>query len=54
MIQKGENRDTAWYSMLDSEWPALKAAYDAWLDPQNFDAAGKQKRKLGEMQHKAV
>ncbi|GHD13040.1 GNAT family N-acetyltransferase [Tianweitania populi] len=54
MIQKGENRDTAWYSMLDSEWPGLKAAYDAWLDPQNFDAAGKQKRKLGEMQHKAV
>ena len=54
MIQKGNNRDTAWFSMLDSEWPALKAAYDAWLDPSNFDAAGKQKRKLGEMQQTAV
>jgi RimJ/RimL family protein N-acetyltransferase len=49
MIQKGENRDTAWFSMLDSEWPALKAAYDAWLDPSNFDEAGSQKRRLQDM-----
>ncbi|HEV7417674.1 MAG TPA: GNAT family protein [Tianweitania sediminis] len=46
MIQKGKNRDTAWFSMLDSEWPSLKAAYDAWLDPSNFDAAGRQKQRL--------
>lgn len=49
MIQKGENRDTAWYSMLDSEWPALKAAYDAWLDPSNFDEAGQQRRRLQDL-----
>lgn len=46
MVAKGENRDTAWYSIIDKEWPALKQAYDAWLDPANFDAAGQQKRKL--------
>jgi RimJ/RimL family protein N-acetyltransferase len=46
MIVKGRNRDTAWYSMLDSEWPARKAAMEHWLDPGNFDAAGKQKKKL--------
>jgi RimJ/RimL family protein N-acetyltransferase len=49
MIQKGQNRDTAWFSMLDSEWPALEAAYDAWLDPANFDETGKQKRRLQDM-----
>ncbi len=46
MIVKGQNRDTAWFSMLDSEWPARKAAFDAWLDPANFDAAGKQLKSL--------
>jgi RimJ/RimL family protein N-acetyltransferase len=46
MIVKGENRDTAWYSIIDGEWPALKAAYEAWLDPSNFGADGKQKRRL--------
>jgi len=39
MVIKGKNRDTAWFSMIDSEWPALKAAYEAWLSPDNFDAA---------------
>jgi len=42
MVIKGENRDTAWYSMLDSEWPAAKAAFEAWLRPDNFDALGLQ------------
>ena len=37
MVVKGQNRDTAWFSMLDSEWPARKAAFEAWLDPANFD-----------------
>ena len=40
MIIKGRNRDTAWFSMLDSEWPARRAAFERWLDPANFDAAG--------------
>jgi RimJ/RimL family protein N-acetyltransferase len=42
MIVKGQNRDTTWFSMLDSEWPARKAAFERWLDPANFDAAGRQ------------
>lgn len=46
MVAKGANRDTAWYSIIDSEWPALKRAYENWLDPANFDADGKQKRRL--------
>ena len=47
MIVKGRNRDTAWYAMIDTEWPALKAAYERWLDPGNFDAAGRELQKLG-------
>ena len=46
MIVKGESRDTAWFSMLDSEWPSRKAGLERWLDPKNFDAAGQQKAKL--------
>jgi RimJ/RimL family protein N-acetyltransferase len=46
MIIKGENRDTAWYSIIDKEWPALKQAYWGWLDPANFDSDGSQKRRL--------
>lgn len=46
MLSKGQNRDTAWFSMIDGEWPLLKAAFEAWLDPANFDAQGKQIAKL--------
>ncbi|KAJ5728352.1 hypothetical protein N7493_004682 [Penicillium malachiteum] len=46
MIVKGQNRDTAWFSMLDSEWPALAESFEKWLDPQNFDAEGKQRSTL--------
>jgi RimJ/RimL family protein N-acetyltransferase len=46
MIIKGCNRDTAWFSMLDSEWPARKDAFERWLDPENFDSAGQQKTPL--------
>ena len=46
MIVKGASRDTAWFSMLDSEWPNLKTAYQAWLDPTNFDAEGTAKTRL--------
>ncbi|MEO1242954.1 MAG: GNAT family protein [Pseudomonadota bacterium] len=46
MVMKGENRDTAWFSMLDKEWPQAKAAFEAWLAPENFDANGQQRRSL--------
>jgi len=46
MIVKGRNRDTAWYSMLDAEWPVRRAAYETWLHPGNFDAHGRQKQSL--------
>ncbi|MBK8084957.1 MAG: GNAT family N-acetyltransferase [Devosia sp.] len=46
MIVRGENRDTAWFSMLDGEWPARRAAFERWLDPGNFDAEGRQKLPL--------
>ena len=52
MIVKGRNRDTAWFAMLDSEWPAVKAAYERWLAPENFDTAGRQKARLAAMQKK--
>jgi RimJ/RimL family protein N-acetyltransferase len=49
MIVKGRNRDTAWFAMLDNEWPARKAAYERWLKPDNFDAAGRQKVSLSDL-----
>ena len=45
-IVKGQNRDTAWYSILDSEWPARKAAFERWLATDNFDKDGRQKQSL--------
>ena len=48
-VVKGENRDTAWYSIIDSEWPARKAAFEHWLTPENFDVAGKQRMSLREL-----
>jgi RimJ/RimL family protein N-acetyltransferase len=46
-IYKKRNRDTAWYSILDKEWPTQKSAFERWLSPDNFDASGKQKKSLG-------
>ena len=46
MIVKGRSRDTAWFSMLDSEWPARKAAFERWLSPANFDREGRQREPL--------
>lgn len=46
LVVKGLNRDTAWFAMIDKDWATLKPAYEAWLAPENFDAEGKQKRKL--------
>jgi hypothetical protein len=48
-VAKGRNRDTAWFAAIDSEAPALIDAYDRWLDPANFDSAGRQKTRLSEL-----
>jgi len=45
-IYKGRSRDTAWYSIIDDEWPARRRAFEAWLDPANFDAEGRQRTAL--------
>jgi RimJ/RimL family protein N-acetyltransferase len=49
MISKGRSRDTAWFAMLDTEWPARKAAFERWLAPENFDAEGRQRTRLREL-----
>lgn len=46
MVIKGENRDTAWFSMVDTEWPSIRAGYERWLAPENFDPQGRQKVQL--------
>ena len=48
-VVKGRNRDTAWFAAIDSEWPALKQAYDVWLSPSNFDPQGRQIERLGDL-----
>src|SRR5579872_3206828 len=48
-VDKGRNRDTAWYACIDKEWPALDRAFRTWLDPANFDADGRQRRRLSEL-----
>ena len=45
MVVKGRNRDTAWFAMTDGDWAWLKPAWEAWLDPANFDAEGRQRRR---------
>ncbi|RAI44493.1 GNAT family N-acetyltransferase [Rhodoplanes roseus] len=54
MIQKGRLRDTAWFSMLASEWPARRAAFEAWLAAENFDPTGRQKARLGALMAEAI
>ncbi len=49
MIIKGRSRDTSWFSIIDDDWPALKAAYQRWLAPENFDAEGRQKTRLSDL-----
>ncbi|MDJ0936897.1 MAG: GNAT family protein [Kiloniellales bacterium] len=46
LIVKGRNRDTAWFAILDRDWPALRSGFEAWLDPANFDDSGRQRRAL--------
>ncbi len=53
MVIKGENRDTAWYAMTDEDWPAVKAGFEAWLSPENFDGNGMQRKRLEELRRKA-
>ena len=53
MIVKGRNRDTAWYSLIDREWPTARAAFDAWLADGNFDADGRQRRSLAALREEA-
>jgi RimJ/RimL family protein N-acetyltransferase len=48
-VYKGRNRDTAWYAAIDSEWEALRRAFQTWLDPANFDGAGRQRTRLSEL-----
>jgi RimJ/RimL family protein N-acetyltransferase len=46
MVTKGENRDTAWFSIIDAEWPPLRRAFERWLAPANFDGEGRQRTRL--------
>jgi RimJ/RimL family protein N-acetyltransferase len=49
LVYKGRNRDTAWYSIVDRDWPQIEAAFRQWLSPENFDGEGQQKRKLADL-----
>jgi RimJ/RimL family protein N-acetyltransferase len=49
IVYKGRSRDTAWFSVIDEEWPEVKTALEAWLDPGNFDAEGRQKQRLADL-----
>lgn len=49
IVCKGKRRDTAWFSVTNDEWPAAGKGFEAWLDENNFDAEGKQKRGLKEL-----
>jgi RimJ/RimL family protein N-acetyltransferase len=51
MLVKGQNRDTAWFSIIDSEWPARRDAFERWLAADNFDADGQQKQRLEQLRH---
>ena len=46
LVVKDRNRDTAWFSILDGEWPVIQTAFEAWLAPDNFDAGGRQRQSL--------
>jgi len=52
MVTKGRNRDTAWFSVVDAEWQKERDGLDAWLEPSNFDAAGRQSRRLADRPHR--
>ncbi|MCB5189937.1 GNAT family N-acetyltransferase [Methylobacillus arboreus] len=54
VVYKGRNRDTAWFSIIDSEWPGLAQVYRQWLSPDNFDASGKQHQRLQDFMRRDV
>lgn len=54
LIVKGRNRDTTWLSIVDGEWPAVRAAFEAWLAPENFDATGTQRASLAALRRGAA
>jgi RimJ/RimL family protein N-acetyltransferase len=49
VVYKGRNRDTDWFSITDAEWPRIRAAHEAWLDPANFDESGGQRSSLSDL-----
>jgi RimJ/RimL family protein N-acetyltransferase len=51
MVIKDRNRDTAWFSIVDGEWPVVRAGFEAWLSPENFDPEGRQRRSLAEVRN---
>jgi RimJ/RimL family protein N-acetyltransferase len=51
IVYKGRNRDTAWFSIIDGEWPGIRTGFERWLAPENFDSAGRQVRRLEECRH---
>jgi RimJ/RimL family protein N-acetyltransferase len=53
MVQKGKSRDTAWYAMVDDEWPVRRRGFESWLAPENFDDDGRQKTSLAARQAEA-
>ena len=52
-VQNGRNRDNAWFSILDGEWPSVRSALEGWLDPSNFDESGQQRQRLEDFRGKA-
>lgn len=54
VVYKGRSRDTAWFSILDKEWPALKQAFNAWLAAENFDEQGRQRASLSDLQKRSL
>jgi RimJ/RimL family protein N-acetyltransferase len=48
MVVKGRNRDSAWYAIIDGDWPRIRAGFEQWLEPENFDSSGRQRRRLGD------
>ena len=53
-MYKGRNRDTAWYAIIDRDWPTVKAVYELWLNPDNFDVDGRQQTRLSDLMTKAL
>ena len=51
LVYKNRNRDSAWFSVISPEWPIIRAAFEAWLNPQNFNASGTQIARLQDLRH---